>query len=154
MKLTDEDNILETGIDIIAQPTGKKLLNIEQLSGGEKQRVQLARVLAQLWSGDSLEGKLLLLDEPTTALDLTHQQMIFDTVRQLAARGCTVLLVIHEFNLVSSIADDLLVLNHGRVHSRGAPREVFTAALFREIFAVDVIVQDHPTHRYPLVIPA
>jgi iron complex transport system ATP-binding protein len=121
-----------------------------RLSGGEKQRVQLARVLSQVW--DAGHGALLLLDEPTNALDLSHQQMVLAAVRALAQRGCAVVLASHDLNLVAGLADSIAVLQQGRVAALGAPREIFTPQLFREIFAIDVLVQRHPERDQPLVI--
>jgi iron complex transport system ATP-binding protein len=123
-----------------------------RLSGGERQRVQLARVFAQVWDVDSSTGALLLLDEPTTALDLSHQQLVLETVRQLAARGCAVVLAIHDFNLIAGHADRIAVMQAGRLVADAAPAEVFTPALFREVFAIDVIIQRHPDRDQPLVI--
>jgi len=124
-----------------------------QLSGGERQRTQLARVFAQVWGEDSLDGKLLLLDEPTSALDLAHQQQMLSAVQLLARRGCAVVLAIHDLNLAASIADTVLVLDHGRQVALGSPQQVFTQSLFREVFQVDVIVSSHPQQGFPLIIP-
>ena len=123
-----------------------------QLSGGEKQRVQLARVFAQIWDADTAGSGLLLLDEPTTALDLSHQQLVLAAVKQLAARGCAVVLVIHDLNLVAGLADRLAVLQQGRLVASGSPSEVFTPQLFREVFNVEVLIQAHPGRDQPLVI--
>jgi len=124
-----------------------------QLSGGEKQRVQLARVLAQIWDDDSMENKILLLDEPTTALDLAHQQQLLDIVRDLKQRLCTVLVVIHDFNLLASIADQVLVLDHGMQVTHGTPHEVYQPSLFADLFDTRVLINTHPTRGYPFVIP-
>jgi len=120
-----------------------------QLSGGEKQRVQLARVLAQIWDSKT---SLLLLDEPTTALDLFHQQLVLASVRQLASRGCSIVMAIHDLNLVAGSADRLAVLANGRLAALGTPAEVFTPGLFREVFEVEVLIQQHPDRNQPLVI--
>jgi iron complex transport system ATP-binding protein len=121
-----------------------------RLSGGERQRVQLARVFAQIWQVEA--GGLLLLDEPTTALDMSHQQLVLAAVRKLAARGCAVLLAVHDFNLAATVADTVAVLQRGRLVALGAPREVFTPAMFDEVFAIDVLVAQHPERESPLVI--
>jgi iron complex transport system ATP-binding protein len=123
-----------------------------QLSGGERQRVQLARVLAQVWDTHDESGALLLLDEPTTALDLSHQQLVAEAVRALAGRGCAVVLAIHDFNLVAGLADCIAVLQDGRLAACGSPAQVFTPELFREVFAIDVVVQRHPLRDQPLVV--
>lgn len=123
-----------------------------QLSGGEKQRVQLARVLAQIWRAEDSDVRLLLLDEPTNALDLAHQQMIVHSIRQLAAAGCGVVLVVHDFNLAASVADEIIVLDRGQQVRKGAPEEVLTADTFRQVFAVDALIGTHPRSGRPLVI--
>jgi iron complex transport system ATP-binding protein len=121
-----------------------------RLSGGEKQRVQLARVFAQIW--DAGVGGLLLLDEPTTALDLSHQQLVAAAVRQLAQTGCAVALAIHDLNLVAGLADTIAVLDKGRIAACGSPREIFTEALFRDVFSIDVLISQHPGRDQLLVI--
>ena len=123
-----------------------------QLSGGEKQRVQLARIFAQIWHEGSLEGKLLLLDEPTASLDLNHQLQVASVIRKLASRGCAVVLVVHDFNIVAGMVDQLIALKDGRQVAAGTAREVLTEELFREVFAVDVIVSNHPQRDQPIVI--
>ena len=125
-----------------------------QLSGGEKQRVQLARCVAQVWRNEDAPARLLLLDEPNSALDLAHQRMVLDLVARLAGDGCAVILATHDFNLLSSHADHLLVLQRGRQHSFGPPPEVITTQMFTQVFDVDVLVQNHPTSGRPLVIQA
>jgi len=124
-----------------------------QLSVGEKQRTQLARVFAQVCGKESLVGSLLLLDEPTSALDLAHQQQVLLAVRQLTRRGCSVVLVIHDLNLAATIADQILVLDKGRQAALGSPDQVFTQALFKEVFDVDVIISGHPQGGFPLITP-
>ncbi len=122
------------------------------LSGGERQRVQLARVLAQVWRSDDSRGRLLLLDEPTNGLDLAHQRLLRRLVAQLAADGCAVVLVVHDFNLVSAMADQVIVLDRGSTAARGAVRDVLTSAMFREVFGVETHISQHPDSGRPLVI--
>lgn len=123
-----------------------------QLSGGEKQRVQLARTLAQLWRAEDSPGRLLLLDEPNSALDLAHQRMVMTRVDELAASGCAVIVATHDFNLLAAHADQLLVLDDGRQHSYGSAESVLTQAMFAEVFQVDVMIERHPASGAPLVI--
>ena len=122
-----------------------------RLSGGEKQRVQLARVFAQIWRSSELPA-LLLLDEPTAALDLAHQAMIMEALRGLAARGNAVVMVAHDFNLVASVADRITSLRDGRQMATGTPEEVLTPDNFEAIFDIEVMVQAHPANGRPLVI--
>lgn len=129
-----------------------------QLSGGEKQRVQLARVLAQIWEdvpgSASDEGltRFLILDEPTASFDLAHQQLTLDLVSQLASRGYGVVMVVHDLNMAARSATEILLLNCGRMVAHGQPAEVLTPATIRQVFAVDALVQPHPLTGKPLVI--
>ena len=103
------------------------------LSGGEKQRVHLARVLAQL--GEP-EGSVLLLDEPTASLDLTFQQLVFDIAADWAAKGAAVLLVLHDLNQAMRFGDTVTVLDQGRVAARGAPAETLKPDLIERVYGV------------------
>jgi iron complex transport system ATP-binding protein len=107
------------------------------LSGGERQRIVLAGALAQ-------EPAVLLLDEPTTFLDLKHQIQTYSLLRQLARGGTAVVAVTHDLNLASSYGDRIVVLSGGRVAADGVPGEVMQADLLREVFEVDVEIRpDH-----------
>ena len=122
-----------------------------ELSGGERQRAQLARVFAQVWRPGE---RLLLLDEPTSALDLAHQQQVMAVVTALAASGCTVVMVVHDINLLAAHADRLLALHRGRTYALGPPREVINEALFRDVFDARVHLGRHPVSGEPLVLSA
>lgn len=121
-----------------------------QLSGGERQRVQLARALAQLWP--AAPGKTLLLDEPTAALDPHHQHASLQRVRQLAAAGVSVGLVLHDLNLAARYCDRLLLLADGRIQALGTPAEVLQPHLLHSVFGLEVLIQAHPLDGYPVVI--
>jgi iron complex transport system ATP-binding protein len=123
-----------------------------RLSGGEKQRVQLARVFAQIWRGEDTEPRLLLLDEPTAALDLAHQQLIMDSLRALTQTGCAIAMVAHDFNLLSAIADKITVLRDGSQVTFGAPEAVLSRDIFAKAFDVEVSITSHPDTGRPLVI--
>ncbi|TQV84302.1 heme ABC transporter ATP-binding protein [Exilibacterium tricleocarpae] len=123
-----------------------------QLSGGEKQRVQLARVMAQVWRGADAEPRLLLLDEPTTALDLGHQHQLMAAIRRFAAQGVAVVMVVHDLNLAARYADRLLALHQGRALAAGTVPEVLTAAVIRQLFNVDVRVVKHPDTGKPEIL--
>ena len=129
------------------------------LSGGEQQRVHLARTLAQVWNEPDEEhpGKChryLLLDEPTASLDLRHQHGVLAVARRFAADGAGVLAVLHDLNLAAQYADHVLVLRRGAVYAQGAPTRVLTPEVIRGAFGMDVLVQSHPRYDCPLVIPA
>jgi iron complex transport system ATP-binding protein len=106
------------------------------LSGGEKQRVQIARVLAQLW--DKPDSAVYLFDEPTAPLDLAHQIAFFNLLRNLANKGASILVVIHDINLAARFSDRLLLLKKGGLLAEGSPSEVITAENIRNGFDVDV----------------
>ncbi|QSB14283.1 heme ABC transporter ATP-binding protein [Natronosporangium hydrolyticum] len=116
------------------------------LSGGERARVALARVLAQ-------RTPVVLLDEPTAALDLRHQQAVLQTARRLAAGGVAVVVVLHDLALAGGYADRVVVLDAGRVAAAGPPPEVLTAPLLSAVWRHPVEVLRHPRTGTPLVLP-
>lgn len=116
------------------------------LSGGEQSRVSLARVLAQ-------ETPLLLLDEPTAALDLRHQSLVMETAQDLARGGAAVLAVLHDLNLAAAYADRLIVLCNGELRAFGMPWAVLTAERLSDIYRCPIAVCPHPIKSCPLVMP-
>ncbi|NVM99537.1 ABC transporter ATP-binding protein [Arthrobacter sp. SDTb3-6] len=121
--------------------------NVEELSGGQRQRVWIAMALAQ-------ETGALLLDEPTTYLDLAHQVEVLDVVSELnARRQTTVAMVLHDLNLAARYADHLVAMKAGQVVAQGPPGAVLTAALVREVFGLESVVVPDPVTGTPLVVP-
>ena len=121
--------------------TGFASRPLDQLSGGERQRAVLARALAQ-------QTQVLLLDEPTTALDIGHQQQVLDLVDQLRrSDGLTVVTTIHDLTLAGQYADDLVLLSSGRVAAAGTPGEVLTREAVEEHFDARVRVTPGPGGR-------
>ena len=116
----------------------------DQLSGGEKQRVQLARVLAQVWPGSQVSGGFLLLDEPTSSLDLSHQHAFLKTARRFAREGLGVLVVLHDLNLAMQYADRIIMLYHGHCVACDVPEKALIPELIREVFKVDVRITKTP----------
>ena len=123
-----------------------------QMSGGEKQRVQLARVLAQVWSPSEYGEQFLVLDEPTAAFDLAHQQMTLNIVRQFSDRGVGVLMVLHDLNLAARCADNLVVVNGGMIEAVGSPDKILTEQLIEKVFDIKATITRHPLADTPLVI--
>ncbi len=111
------------------------------LSGGEKQRTQLARVLTQIWRAEDATPRLLILDEPTSSLDLGHKQQLMSAIRQFAAHGDVgVLLVEHDLAVVANYADTLLALKDGHCEGLGPVAQVLDQALVQRLFAADIQV--------------
>lgn len=120
---------------------------VTELSGGEQRRAILARALAQ-------QPRILLLDEPTAALDLKYQAAILGMVRQLAHRdGLAVVITLHDLNQAAGVADRLALLARGRVMAIGAPDDVLTAELISATYDVPVVVCRHPLDGTPLITP-
>ncbi|MGW8654323.1 ABC transporter ATP-binding protein, partial [Nocardia salmonicida] len=118
---------------------------VDQLSGGQKQRVWIALALAQ-------DPEVMLLDEPTTFLDLAHQLDVLDVLRNLLPR--TIIVVLHDLNLAARYADHLVAVQDGRVVAQGSPAEIVRPELIAEVFGIDCMVIDDPMTGAPLVIPA
>lgn len=130
-----------------ARMTGLAARALEELSGGQRQRAWIAMAIAQ-------EAPLMLLDEPTTALDVAHQLEVLDLLAELnRTRGTTVVMVLHDLNHAAHYAHRIVALHGGRIHAEGPPEGVLTADLVREVFAVDAAVRSHPVTHAPLVLP-
>lgn len=120
---------------------------VDQLSGGQRQRAWIALALAQ-------GTDILLLDEPTTFLDLAHQLDVLDLCAMLNhTEGKTVVMVLHDVNLAAEYAHRIFVVSDGRLRRQGTPAEVVTPELMREIFGVETMVIPHPVDGSPLCIP-
>lgn len=126
----------------------------QELSGGEQQRVQLARVLCQVWK-PVLEGlpRWLILDEPVSSLDIRHQLLIMDLARDFADAGGGALAVLHDLNLASMVADRIAVMQDGYLAAFGAPGDVLTDALLATVFGCALRVGRAPAPGVPFVLP-
>jgi iron complex transport system ATP-binding protein len=137
-----EEALAATGLAEVADR------RVDELSGGQRQRVWIAMALAQHTS-------LLLLDEPTTFLDLRHQIDVLGLLRKLNRNeGRTLVLVLHDINLACRYADHIIAMRSGRIVAEGFPAEVVTAETMRAVFDLDCRVIDDPLSGTPLVIPA
>ncbi|BCH24441.1 hemin import ATP-binding protein HmuV [Mesorhizobium sp. L-8-10] len=126
----------------------------QELSGGEQQRVQLARVLCQVWA-PVLEGRprYLFLDEPVSSLDIKHQLIIMNIAREFARRGGGVVAILHDLNLTAMYADRVFVMHRGRLAAAGAPSEVLSDELISRVFDCRLKVGALPQGNMPFVLP-
>lgn len=119
---------------------------VEALSGGQRQRVWIAMTLAQ-------DTPLVLLDEPTTYLDITHQIEVLNLTRRLHREGRTVVVVLHDLNLAFRYATHVVLMKDGRIVTQGEPREIVTAETIREVFDLECVVLPDPCTGTPMVVP-
>ena len=136
-----EESLAATGTAELADRS------IEELSGGQRQRVWIAMALAQ-------RTQVLLLDEPTTFLDLAHQVEVLDLLTDLNRdRGTTIVMVLHDINLSARYADHIIAMKQGRVVASGEPGRIVDAELVREVFGLQADVIADPVSGTPLILP-
>ncbi|MBA8818372.1 iron dicitrate ABC transporter ATP-binding protein [Ochrobactrum sp. P6BS-III] len=120
---------------------------VDELSGGQRQRVWIAMALAQ-------QTEVLLLDEPTTFLDIAHQVEVLDLLTDLnRERGTTIVMVLHDLNLAARYADFLVAMNDGRLHVSGAPQDVLTEKTVADVFGLESRIITDPTSGRPMMLP-
>lgn len=120
---------------------------VDELSGGQRQRVWIAMALAQ-------QTDILLLDEPTTFLDITYQVEILDLLTDLnRKKGTTIVMVLHDINLSARYADHIFALHRGKLIAQGAPSEIITETLIKQVFDLDCTVIQDPVSGTPLIVP-
>ncbi len=134
-----EQAMTETGVLELAEQ------NVESLSGGQRQRAWIAMVLAQ-------DTEIVMLDEPTTYLDLSHQIELMELMRAMNEQGKTVIVVLHDLNQACRYCDHLVVLKRGQLMAQGSPEEVFTERLLQEVFDLDAVVINDPIASSPMCI--
>lgn len=126
----------------------------QELSGGEQQRVQLARALCQIWEPvQHGEPAFLLLDEPVSSLDIRHQLTIMRLARNFCERGGGVIAIMHDLNLTAMFADRMIMMKAGRVHATGHPNDVMTDAVMEAVFGCAMRVNTTPHGNTPFVLP-
>lgn len=119
---------------------------VARLSGGQRQRVWIAMILAQ-------QTEIILLDEPTTYLDLAHQYELLERVRELTEEGRTVVTVLHDLNQACRYADELVVMKSGQRVTQGSPEKVFTEAMLADVFGLNARIITDPETGTPLCLP-
>jgi iron complex transport system ATP-binding protein len=136
-----QDALVATGTQTLADRP------VDELSGGQRQRVWMALVLAQ-------QTPLLLLDEPTSYLDIAHQIELLDLLRQLNRQhGRTLAVVLHDLNHACRYADHIIAMRDGHIVAKGKPKEIMTAAFVKAVFGLPCLIIDDPVSHTPLIIP-
>ncbi|MDN5477093.1 MAG: heme ABC transporter ATP-binding protein [Chryseobacterium sp.] len=120
------------------------------LSGGEKQRVHLSRVMAQL--ENKIAHKLVFLDEPLNNLDVKHQYKALEIIKNFTRKGNSAIVVLHDLNLAAQFADKILLMKSGKVSAYGTPQEVFTAETISEAYNFPCTICGHPITNNPMII--
>jgi len=140
----------QKAVDMAMQATGVidfSQQNVDQLSGGQRQRVWVAMALAQ-------ETSLLLLDEPTTYLDIAYQIELMDLFQDLnQVQGHTLVAVLHDLNHACRYADHLIMMKEGKIIATGSPRDIITEAIIEQVFRLPCLILDDPISGTPLIIP-
>lgn len=142
----DDDELVIDESLAATDTTHLRLRTFPTLSGGEKARVSLSRALAQ-------RTDILLLDEPTAAVDLRHQETVLELARSVADAGGAVVVVLHDLALAAAWADRMVMISDGRVRAQGAPAEVLTPDLIHEVYRQPVLVHRHPVTGDLLITP-
>ena len=127
-----------------------------QLSGGEKQRVQIARVLAQIWRAEDCVNetqgsaqRMLILDEPSSSLDLGHQRMLMHFLKQFTQQEVTILLVLHNLNTAANYSDHLICLKQGELLLQGSPEKILQTHIIQQLFGIDCQIINNPSTGKP-----
>jgi len=126
--------------------------NYLTLSGGEKQRVQYARVLAQVWEKPQQGSRYLFLDEPLTSLDINYQQEFLQVARQFVKDNTVLIAVMHDINLATQYGDKLFFLKDGALVAAGKPKDILSEQLLENVFDVKTAIVNNPVDHTPLVV--
>ncbi len=142
----EDDRMVEEALEI-TEMTKMADRSLDSLSGGQRQRAWIAMTLAQ-------DTEILLLDEPTTYLDLSHQIELLDLLHDLNQnRGKTIAMILHDLNLACRYADDLIAVKQGRIYAQGSPEKIVTKTMVRDVFNLDCQIIQDPLAGTPMCIP-
>ncbi|MEJ6619359.1 MAG: heme ABC transporter ATP-binding protein [Pontimonas sp.] len=144
-ELADDDAVIQDALRL-ADVEHLVERRFNQLSGGEKARVSLARVLAQ-------RTPVMLLDEPTAALDLRHQESVMRAIRTFANEGCAIVVVLHDLSIAAGYADRIAMIVGGKLDAIGTPDEVIVADRVSRVYGVDVDIESVGNPKRPVILP-
>ncbi len=145
-KLTQEDKKMVNWAIEVTKLTEYSHREIDNLSGGQRQRVWIAMALAQ-------QTDLILLDEPTTYLDMAHQLEILELLAELNQnQDCTIVMVLHDLNLASRFSDYLIAVNNGSIKAEGTAKEVITKEVLKEVFQIEATIVEEPVSQRPVCL--
>lgn len=144
--LEKDHKIVEWALKV-TNMTDLKDRSLDSLSGGQRQRAWIAMSLSQ-------ETGLLLLDEPTTYLDLAHQIEVIELLKKInRTSGCTIVMVHHDLNQAARYADHLICIKNGSIYNEGTPKEVFTVEMIKNVFGINSVMIEDPVSKTPMCIP-
>ncbi len=123
-----------------------------QVSGGEKQRTQLARVLTQIWPDEGQSGNTLLLDEPVSALDRGHAERLMQELKQLCRQGLGIVVALHDINMAARYCNRMIALKEGEIIAEGSAQAVMQSTILNSLFNTDGMVIQHPEKNYPVYL--
>lgn len=145
-KLNDEDKKIVDWAIQVTKLDEFKHREIDNLSGGQRQRVWIAMALAQ-------QTDLILLDEPTTYLDMAHQLEILELLEELNQKeNCTIVMVLHDLNLAARFSDYMVAVNAGQIKASGAPNDVMTTDVLRHVFQIEATIIEEPNSKRPVCL--
>jgi iron complex transport system ATP-binding protein len=150
LSVNQQDQVIEDCLRLVDGCRFKER-NYQTLSGGEKQRIQLARVLAQI-SIECDYPRYLFLDEPTSALDMKHQFETLKMLKSLCRKNIGIVIILHDINLAAMYCDRIALLKQGELLKLGTPNEVFQRQIIKQGFEVDVDILNHPNSNTPIMI--
>lgn len=149
---TKKDTAIVQEVIALLDLTNFTKRNYQSLSGGEKQRVHYARVLAQIWDRPAGAHRYLFLDEPLNNLDIYYQQKFLSIAKALLNETTTLIGVVHDINIAIGYADQIFFLKEGALIKNGAPEKIVDAILLKEVFNIDTQIITHPSTNKPIVI--
>ncbi|HMS33765.1 MAG TPA: heme ABC transporter ATP-binding protein [Ignavibacteria bacterium] len=145
----DDIEIVSNAIDMMGM-SEFKLRDYNTLSGGEAQKVQMARVISQIWQEDHSEPKILFLDEPVSSLDMHYQHLILKLIREYSLKNILVIGVIHDINLAFEYADRVIFMKNGSVVKSYNSKEAIDTAVLKEIFEIEIGLIKNPYSDKPM----